>query len=202
MYGARNSDINVHRTDRPGFWQNGLGGKSVGNGRDLHGLEIDRHFVDCRQPDFCHPNMVISSHYKGEVRRGIIKVFNNKSYKTLRQTLRHNMSQPERILWQKLRAKQMYGYKFRRQYGIDNFVVDFYCTRARLAIEIDGETHYGKNRKCDLTRQNHIESFKIRFLRFTNKEVTRNLVGVLERIMMELNPHSSPLKRGRNNLGL
>ncbi|HLB95733.1 MAG TPA: DUF559 domain-containing protein [Patescibacteria group bacterium] len=82
----------------------------------------------------------------------MIKIFNNKSHKILRQTLRHNIPAPEKVLWQKLRAKQIFGYKFRRQYGINQYVVDFYCPQTRLAIEIDGDTHYGKNQKNDLVR--------------------------------------------------
>jgi len=107
------------------------------------------------------------------------------------------MPAPEKILWQKLKAKQIYGYKFRRQYGVDRFVIDFYCPRVRLAIEIDGDTHYGRNKKADLVRQKYIESFKIKFLRFTNKDIIENIDGVLESIIKELTtPQPLLIKEG------
>ena len=65
-------------------------------------------------------------------------MFNDKSQRTLRKKLRSNMPAPEAILWSKLRAKQFKGLKFRRQYGIGHFVLDFYCVEIRLGIEIDG----------------------------------------------------------------
>lgn len=102
------------------------------------------------------------------------------------------MPTPEKILWQKLRAKQMYGYKFRRQYGIDRFVVDFYCSQVKLAIEVDGDTHYGQNKEADSIRQKYIESLKISFLRFTNREIMENINGVVERIVQELPPLTPP----------
>ena len=75
------------------------------------------------------------------------------------------------------------GYKFRRQYGVGPYVIDFFCPALRLAVEIDGESHFvsGGN-DYDEQRQAFIESFGIRFLRFTNRDVFDNLTGVLETI--------------------
>jgi len=73
------------------------------------------------------------------------------------------------------------GYDFHRQKPIDEFVVDFYCPRLSLAIEIDGGSHGGKLEK-DSKRQHDIEKFGIRFLRFSDEEVKQNLDGVLEAI--------------------
>ena len=52
------------------------------------------------------------------------------------------MPKAEVILWEKLSRKQMHGYKFRRQYGVDQYILDFYCPRLKLAIEIDGDSHF------------------------------------------------------------
>jgi very-short-patch-repair endonuclease len=89
------------------------------------------------------------------------------------------MSKAEVILWDKLSRKQMHGYKFRRQYGVDQYVLDFYCPRLKLSIEVDGNSHYLQGaEEYDKARQEHIEAFGIRFLRFTNPDVCENIDGV------------------------
>lgn len=115
------------------------------------------------------------------------RLYNRTSEKAKRQQLRRNMTKAEFIIWQKLKGKQLEGYKFRSQYSIGNFVVDFYCTKLKLAIEIDGESHFVDGaQEYDQERQAFIESVGIRFLRFTNDEVYENLEGVLERITQEI----------------
>ena len=115
------------------------------------------------------------------------KLYNRTSEKAKRQQLRRNMTKAEFLLWQKLRCKQLEGVKFRSQYGVDRFVVDFYCTELKLAIEIDGESHFQDGvQEYDQERQVFIELLGIRFLRFTNDDVYRNLEGVLERIIQKI----------------
>ena len=98
------------------------------------------------------------------------KLYNRTSEKAKRQQLRRNMTKAEFLLWQKLKGKQLEGVKFRSQYGVGQFVVDFYCTELKLAIEIDGESHFQDGaQEYDQERQAFIESVGIRFLRFTNK---------------------------------
>ena len=94
------------------------------------------------------------------------------------------MPPAEVLLWLKLKNKGLKGYKFRRQYSIDNFIVDFYCPKLKLAIEIDGNSHYieGAN-LSDNNRQSRIESYGITFLRFTNREIYENIDGTLKIIM-------------------
>ena len=110
-------------------------------------------------------------------------VFNLKSQKQKRQYLRNHATDAERILWSRLKGRQLLGFKFRRQHGIGVFVLDFYCPESKLAIEIDGDSHFqpGEQDK-DRRRQEHIESFGVQFLRFRNNEVRENLRGVLEAI--------------------
>ena len=89
-------------------------------------------------------------------------------------------------LWQRLRQQQL-GHKFRRQYSVGTYVLDFYCVEAKLAIELDGESHYVAGAKDrDEPRQRFIERFAIRVLRFTNTEIYENLEGVLEVILQAL----------------
>ena len=75
----------------------------------------------------------------------------------------------------------MLGFKFRRQYGIDAFVVDFYCPSIKLAIEIDGDIHLSSDVNAnDLVRQQYLEQFGISFLRFSNEEILENIESVLD----------------------
>jgi very-short-patch-repair endonuclease len=97
--------------------------------------------------------------------------------------LRRNLPKAEVILWSRLKNKELDGYKFRRQYSVGRFVIDFYCPRLKLAIEVDGDSHFSQESEvCDRERQRFIESFKISFLRFTNKDIYENLDGVLATI--------------------
>jgi very-short-patch-repair endonuclease len=67
--------------------------------------------------------------------------FNKKEMQARRRILRKNMPAAEVIIWLKLKNRQMHGERFLRQYSVDQYVLDFYCPRLRLAIEVDGESH-------------------------------------------------------------
>ncbi len=109
------------------------------------------------------------------------KLFNKKSETEKRKLLRNNMPLAEWILWKKLNNKQLSGYKFRRQYSVKQFVIDFYCPILKLAIEIDGDSHIDAI-KYDNNRQKYIESLGIKFLRFSNLEIYEDLDRVIEKI--------------------
>jgi len=118
------------------------------------------------------------------------RIYNRTTEKPRRQLLRREMPRAEKILWSKLRGRQMLGYKFRRQFSVQTYVVDFYCAPARLAIEIDGDSHFQKGSPArDDARQAAIESFGIDFLRFRNVEVFEHLevvLGAIERKLLDL----------------
>jgi very-short-patch-repair endonuclease len=87
----------------------------------------------------------------------------------------------------KLRCKQIENCKFRNQYSVEQFVLDFYSPEIKLAIEIDGESHFQEGAAhYDKERQIFIEPTGINFLRFTNNQVYENLNGVLEIIAQEI----------------
>jgi len=107
-------------------------------------------------------------------------IYNRQSGNITRRQLRNDMPKAEVILWSKLRRRQMMGYKFRRQFGIENYVVDFYCPELKLAVELDGDSHFIDNApEEDRERQENIEEYGIVFLRFQNGEIYNNLDGVL-----------------------
>jgi very-short-patch-repair endonuclease len=115
------------------------------------------------------------------------QLFNQTSEKLKRRELRSKMTKAEAIVWQKLRCKQLENCKFRNQYSVDRFVLDFYSPEIKLAIEIDGESHFQEGvAQYDQERQIFIESAGIKFLRFTNKDVYENLNGVLETIAYKI----------------
>lgn len=95
--------------------------------------------------------------------------------------LRNNSTKAEILLWQFLKGKQMLGYDFHRQKPLDKYIVDFFFNEIMLAIEIDGESHFGKE-KYDKNRQKQLEDLGIRFLRFEDAEVFYNLEEVLKTI--------------------
>ena len=110
--------------------------------------------------------------------------YNKTIEKPKRKSLRHNMTQPEVILWSKLKGNNIGGHKFRRQYSVDQFVLDFYCPQLKIAIEVDGESHVSNDAmEYDHSREEHIKQFGIMFLRFTNNDVRNNLSGVLNKIL-------------------
>ncbi len=100
-----------------------------------------------------------------------------------RKILRRNSPKAELILWSALRNRKIGGEKFKRQFSIGRYAVDFYCPKLNLAIEIDGNYHLSpKTKEYDIDRQEFIESLGINFLRFSNKEVENNLQKVIEKI--------------------
>jgi very-short-patch-repair endonuclease len=88
----------------------------------------------------------------------------------------------EKILWIHLRKKQL-GYRFLRQYSIDHYVIDFYCPKLKLAVELDGEVHeQPEQRRKDILRQRYLEKFEITFIRITNKEFMGNSNAAFDKI--------------------
>ena len=107
--------------------------------------------------------------------------------------LRKSQTDVEAKLWSRLRGRQIAGAKFRRQYAIGHFVVDFCCFEQHLVIELDGGQHADAITR-DRQRTDFLISHGYKVLRFWNNEVTENLDGVLVRIAETLTP--SPSGRG------
>jgi very-short-patch-repair endonuclease len=91
------------------------------------------------------------------------------------------MTYHEKLLWEKLKGKQVCGVRFRRQHPIELFIADFYCHKVRLVVEVDGEVH---NDKVDYDdgRSAEMEKFGIKVIRFTNIEVENSIEEVVNRI--------------------
>jgi very-short-patch-repair endonuclease len=93
------------------------------------------------------------------------------------------MTDAERLLWSRLRAKQLKGRQFYRQRIIGNYIVDFYCPKSNLIIELDGGQHYmDSGVSKDRMRDNYMREQGYKILRFSDREIFENLAGVIERI--------------------
>jgi very-short-patch-repair endonuclease len=95
--------------------------------------------------------------------------------------LRKSMTIPEKLLWNKLKEKQICGLRFRRQYPIEFFIADFYCHQIRLVVEIDGEIH-NQQEEYDDGRSAEMEKFDIITIRFKNWEVENEIENVIIKI--------------------
>ena len=99
--------------------------------------------------------------------------------------LRQPLTHAEEKVWARVRAKQL-GLHFRRQHPIWRFIVDFYCAAAGLVVEVDGDTHAEPDQMAyDAARTDWLERRGYQVIRFTNKEVERQLDAVLKAISME-----------------
>jgi very-short-patch-repair endonuclease len=122
--------------------------------------------------------------------------YNRRLIERARQLRRH-MTPAESRLW--YRFLQTFEYPVLRQRPIDHYIVDFYCARLKLVIEIDGETHYTEDGKVyDEKRTQVLEGYGLRVLRFTNEEVERNLESVCQRILevAQESPPTPPCQGG------
>jgi very-short-patch-repair endonuclease len=98
------------------------------------------------------------------------------------------MTKAEAILWNHIKQKQICDQRFLRQFSIDIYIIDFYCPKLKLAIEVDGDTHLTEDEmKYDKKRQDKLETFDVRFLRFTNGEIYNGLNHVIENIENKVN---------------
>jgi very-short-patch-repair endonuclease len=101
--------------------------------------------------------------------------------------LRNNMTAAEIVLWEELRKKEIFNARFKCQHPTDIFVVDFYCHKYKLVIEVDGEIHLRDEViEHDDGRSHDIEKLGIKILRFTNEEVLENVNEVKRRILQEI----------------
>ena len=91
--------------------------------------------------------------------------------------MRHTPTEPERRLWQLLRKSQLGGLKFRRQAVIGQYIVDFYCPRRKLVVEVDGESHVGRG-DVDAARTAHLKRLGYRIMRVTNDDVLSDVDSV------------------------
>lgn len=116
--------------------------------------------------------------------------YNDLKLKFRRKELRHNETNEEKLLWVKLRRKNL-NFKFTRQYSVGPYILDFYCVEKRIAIELDGFQHL-ENRDYDKERDDYLSLNDIKVLRFWNSEISANINEVLDKIKNVLNSIPPP----------
>ena len=103
------------------------------------------------------------------------------------EQLRDNMTPAEKKLWNVLSNKKINGFRFKNQHPVSKFIVDFYCHKAKLVIEIDGSIHDNKEQAdYDIGRTYEIESFGLPLIRFTNNQIENNFEKVIKEIANRL----------------
>ena len=121
------------------------------------------------------------------------------------KTFRREMRWAEKSLWHHLRNRKMAGCKFRRQYSLGPYVLDFFCYESKLAIEMDGRQHGDpKAQAHDAKRDKYLKMHGIRVKRIWNFQLRENFEGVLAGIRMALeelmeSPHPGPLPGERES---
>ena len=111
----------------------------------------------------------------------VIERKHNKSIVPTARMLRKNMTKEERKLWYEF--LRVYPERFSRQKILGKYIVDFYCAKAKLVIELDGTQHYeDKNIKEDVVRTEYLKGFGLSVIRIPNIEVKTNFQGVCEYI--------------------
>ncbi len=97
--------------------------------------------------------------------------------------LRKQMTDCERILWSKIRRKQIQGVQFYSQKPMGTFILDFYAKYPKLCIELDGGYHFTNEQQSkDLNRDTYLETLGITVLRFTNLDILQQTYAVLSKI--------------------
>jgi very-short-patch-repair endonuclease len=115
----------------------------------------------------------------------------------LARELRRKMTPQEEILWHAIRRDALGGLRFRRQQVVAGYVVDFYCASAKLAVEIDGDSHLNRI-EHDAIHDRALSEMGITTLRVSNKNVDQDLAGVLKKIAEFTSP-LTPLPSGEVN---
>lgn len=109
----------------------------------------------------------------------------NKNLKQASRDLRNNMTDAEKLLWSKLRNKQILGLQFYRQKPLLNFIVDFYCPAENVVIECDGGQHFtDEGLEADRIRDHSLEYLGLKVLRFDNRQILAEIDGVVEKIYL------------------
>lgn len=110
-------------------------------------------------------------------------IHNRKAMDVVRRELRKAQTNTEALLWERLRASQLEGRKFRRQHSVGVYILDFYCPSERLCVEIDGKVHQTREVIIhDEVRDATLDQLLIRTLRVRNDEVETNIETVLDKI--------------------
>ncbi len=122
---------------------------------------------------------------------------NDPLLKQRRKELRRNQTEAEKVFWSHIRNRRFCGMRFVRQYSAGPYILDFYCPKLKLAIELDGGQHaQDDNREYDTARSAYLKSQGIDVMRFWNHEMLHDIESVLAQITEKITPPSPLNVRG------
>lgn len=111
----------------------------------------------------------------------------DKNLKSFSRVLRKEMTDAERLVWKRIRGKQLNGLQFYRQKPIGRYITDFCCPKAKLILEIDGGQHYEvKGEANDRMCSDYFESVGFKVLRSTNVDALKNIESVINKVLVEI----------------
>lgn len=114
-------------------------------------------------------------------------LYNNKALKERRKELRNHQTPAEKFLWGYISKNKIKRLRFLRQYGVGPYVIDFYCPKIRLGIELDGNVHKEEENKLyDRDREKFLENLDIETIRFWNNDVLNNTEKVLDKLLNKI----------------
>ena len=122
-----------------------------------------------------------------------MKIHYDPKLKQLSRDLRKNSTLSEVLFWNQVKGRKIKGYQFMRQKPMINYIVDFYCSKLKLVVEIDGDSHIGKEEEDD-NRQSKIEALGIKFLRFSDPDVKKNINGVILELLNKIDEIEKELR--------
>ena len=114
-------------------------------------------------------------------------LYNHKSLRDRRRDLRNNQTSAEKLLWKYISHDKILGLSFLRQYSVGPYVLDFYCSKIRLGIEVDGEIHNKEERKVyDQDRDKYLRNLDVDTIRFWNDDVLNDIKSVLDKLQNKI----------------
>ncbi len=107
-----------------------------------------------------------------------MRIYYNQKLKQRSRDLRNHSTMAEVLLWNQVKGRRLGGYQFMRQKPVGDYIVGFYCSKLRLVVEVDGESHSGRS-ELDKIRQTSLESLGLTVIRFLDRDVKNNLEGCI-----------------------
>lgn len=122
---------------------------------------------------------------------------NDPQLKQRRRELRLNQTDAEKVFWARVRNRQFNGMRFFRQYSLGPYILDFYCTEVRLAVELDGGQHaWSDNREYDAFCSEYLKVHGIEVIRFWDNEALSDIQGVLNELFLKVTSPNLPFAKG------
>lgn len=114
-------------------------------------------------------------------------LYNHKTLKERRRDLRNNQTPAEKLLWKHISHDKILGLRFLRQYSVGPYILDFYCAKLCLGIEVDGEVHKGVERKLyDEDREKYLKSLGIHIIRFWNDDILNDTKNTFKKLLSKI----------------